>query len=165
MKTHIITFLLALIIPFTLSPILASDVPEAPPAVIEPDIAVEIEALSGNPWTLAAADVTATVYNAVASQCAGNPLITASRYHIIPDKIEEQRILAMERTMMAEYGIAYGDTVIVEGAGIYDGAWQVQDTMNKRFAGQHKIDFLVPSHIRTGKWKNVKVYYQNRKES
>ncbi len=109
-------------------------------------------------WDLIADDVTATVYNAVRSQCNGDPLVTASMYRIVPERIAEDRILAMERTMMAEYGIRYGDIVMVEGAGDYDGEWQVQDTMNKRFAGQHKIDFLVPEHIRQGKWKNIKVY-------
>lgn len=120
----------------------------------EPVPAVEAEPS----WDLIADDVTATVYNAVRSQCDGDPLVTASMYRIVPERIAEDRILAMERTMMAEYGIRYGDIVMVEGAGDYDGEWQVQDTMHKRFAGQHKIDFLVPAHIRHGKWKNIKVY-------
>ena len=30
--------------------------------------------------------------------------------------------------------------------------------MNKRFAGQHEIDILVPEHIRHGKWSDVKIY-------
>lgn len=109
-------------------------------------------------WTLLSDAVTATVYNAVPAQCNDDPLHTASMYTIVPERILEDRILAMERTMMAEYGIAYGDTVLVAGTGRYDGLWQVQDTMNKRFAGQKKIDFLVPNDIRHGKWKNVKVY-------
>lgn len=112
-------------------------------------------------WQLISETTTATVYNAVPSQCNKDCLHTASMYTIIPEKIAEQRILAMERTMMHSFGIAYGDSVLVEGAGRYDGIWQVQDTMNKRFAGQHKIDFLVPNHIRHGKWRNVKVYKRN----
>jgi len=109
-------------------------------------------------WTLISETTTATVYNAVKSQCDDSPLITASQYHINPDTIEKDRILDMERTMMWEYGIHYGDIVKIEGTGTYDGLWQVQDTMNKRFAGQHRIDLLVPSHIRTGKWTRVKIY-------
>lgn len=114
-------------------------------------------------WTMVSESTTATVYNAVPAQCNDDPLHTASMYTIVPEHIEADRILAMERTMMAETGIAYGDTVLVVGAGRYDGLWQVQDTMNKRFAGQHKIDFLVPNHIRHGKWKNVKVYKRNQR--
>ena len=109
-------------------------------------------------WELISSSTTATVYNAVPSQCNTDCFHTASMYTIVPERIESERILAMERTMMSQFGIAYGDTVRVEGAGRYDGLWQVQDTMNKRFQGQHKIDFLVPDNIRHGKWHDVKVY-------
>ena len=118
-----------------------------------------VPTVEGKPsWDLIANDVTATVYNAVPSQCNDDPVHTASMFRLDLDNVESHRIIAMERTMMAEYGISYGDTVLVAGTGRYDGLWQVQDTMNKRFAGQHKIDFLVPKHIRQGKWKNIKVY-------
>jgi len=109
-------------------------------------------------WTLLANDVTTTVYNACEAQCNADYYHTASMYKIVPERIPEIRILAMERTMMAEYGITYGTIVMISGAGKYDGLWSVQDTMNKRFAGQHKIDLLVPSHIKHGKWKNVRIY-------
>lgn len=112
-------------------------------------------------WDLIADDVTATVYNAVPSQCNEDPVHTASMFRLDLDNVESHRIIAMERTMMAEYGISYGDTVLVAGTGRYDGLWQVQDTMNKRYAGQHKIDFLVPRHIRHGKWQNIRVYKKN----
>lgn len=109
-------------------------------------------------WTLISERTTATVYNAEAEQCNADYLHTASNYTIIPSKVASQRILAMERTMMQEFGLAYGDLVLIEGAGRYDGVWQLQDTMNARFAGKHRIDFLVPSNIRHGLWRNVKVY-------
>lgn len=108
-------------------------------------------------WLLISATTTATVYNATPDQCGSHPTITASGRKIEGD-IESLRILAMERTMMAKHGIAYGDTVLVRGTGIYDGEWVVEDTMSKRFAGQDKIDFLVPMDIRLGKWDNVEVY-------
>ena len=100
----------------------------------------------------------ATVYNAVPSQCNDDCLHTASMFAIDPERVEEYRIVAMERTMMAEFGICYGDRIIVSGAGCYDGEWRVEDTMNRRFAGQHRIDFLVPERHRHGKWTNVRVY-------
>lgn len=109
-------------------------------------------------WVVVADDVTATVYNAVPSQCDGDPLHTASMYRIgDPDDVLRHRIVAMERTMMDELGIAYGDIVLVEGAGPLDGVWQVQDTMNRRFRGQHRIDFLVPRAIRHGRWDDVRL--------
>ena len=61
--------------------------------------------------------------------------------------------------MMSEYGLHYGDIVKIEGTDGLDGVYQIQDTMNKRFAGQHKIDILVNrSKIKTGQWYNVKLY-------
>ena len=126
----------------------------------------EVQEPSSAPqWVLISDKTTATVYNAVPSQCNEDCLHTASMYVINPETIEKDRILAMERTMMSQFGIAYGDSVRVEGAGKYDGVWQVQDTMNKRFRGQHKIDFLVPDNIRHGKWTAVKVYKRTDKYS
>jgi hypothetical protein len=104
----------------------------------------------------------ATVYNAVPAQCGDDCLHTASMFEIDPSKVSGYRILAMERTMMARCGVAYGDQVYVEGAGRYDGLWTVEDTMNRRFAGQDRIDFLVPEETRTGRWKDVRVYKVDR---
>lgn len=108
-------------------------------------------------WLLISATTTATVYNATPEQCGDNPTITASGRKIEGD-IESLRILAMERTMMARHGIHYGDTVLVKGVGVYDGEWIVEDTMSARFAGQDKIDFLVPEHIKLGRWEGVEIY-------
>lgn len=108
-------------------------------------------------WILISACTTATVYNAVPEQTNGDPTVTASGRRIAGD-VAELRILAMERTMMARCGVAYGDTVLVRGAGAYDGEWVVEDTMGRRYAGQDKIDFLVPEDVRLGRWDNVEVY-------
>lgn len=112
-------------------------------------------------WLLISTSTTATVYNAVPEQCNAQPTVTASGREIDPARVEELRILAMERTMMARYGIQYGDSVLVRGAGKYDGTWVVEDTMSPRHAGLDKIDFLVPADVRLGKWDNVEVYKQD----
>ena len=109
-------------------------------------------------WLIISASATATVYNAVPEQCNEQPSVTASGRHIDTQRVQDLRIVAMERTMMARYGIHYGDTVLVRGAGLYDGEWVVEDTMHPRYAGQDKIDFLVPAEVRTGRWDNVEVY-------
>lgn len=109
-------------------------------------------------WQLIAEDVTVTVYNACPEQCNADYLHTASMFEIDKSRLAEQRILAMERTMMKEYGLSYGMTVKIEGTGRYDGVWRLEDTMNRRYAGQHKVDLLMPDNIRTGKWKNVKIF-------
>lgn len=108
-------------------------------------------------WTVAATSVVATIYHAVPEQCNADYLHTASMRTIVPEAIAQDRILAMERTMMRRLGIAYGDIVKVEGAGPMDGLWTVEDTMNKRYTGQDRIDFLVPTTIRRGLWKNVTI--------
>lgn len=109
-------------------------------------------------WDLLADDVTATVYNAVPEQCNDDFMHTASMFLIDTADVLSHRIIAMERTMMTEYGVRYGDVVRIEGTDVWDGEWQVQDTMNRCFAGLHKIDILVPRNICHGKWQNVKVY-------
>ena len=109
-------------------------------------------------WSLAANDVIATVYNAVPSQCDGDCDTTASMFKLNLKDVMSHKIIAMERTFMKELGLKYGDVVKIEGTGKYDGEYQIQDTMNKRFAGMHKIDILVPNNIKLGKWNNVKLY-------
>lgn len=109
-------------------------------------------------WTLVADDVTATVYNAVPAQCNNDPVHTASMFTLNLDDIASNHVIAMERTMMARYGIRYGDVVRIEGTDTHDGVWRVEDTMNRRFAGKNKIDILVPDDIKHGKWDGVRVY-------
>ena len=108
-------------------------------------------------WAEVSNDALATVYNAVPSQCNNDVLHTASMFKLNLGDVLSQRVIAMERTFMKELGLKYGDVVYVEGTGRWDGPWQIQDTMNKRFAGMHKIDILVPRNIRTGKWNGVKI--------
>ena len=108
-------------------------------------------------WKLVSDDTLATVYNAVPQQCNGDVVHTASMFKLNLANVLSQRVIAMERTFMKELGLKYGDIVYVEGTEKWDGPWQIQDTMNKRFAGMHKIDILVPRNIRTGKWDGVKI--------
>lgn len=108
-------------------------------------------------WKLVSDDTIATVYNAVPSQCNKDVIHTASMFKLNLTDVLSQRVIAMERTFMAELGLKYGDVVYVEGTEKWDGPWQIQDTMNKRFAGMHKIDILVPRSIRTGTWNGVKI--------
>lgn len=108
-------------------------------------------------WKTVANDAIATVYNAVPKQCNNDVAHTASMFKLNIGNVLAQRVIAMERTFMKELGVRYGDVVWVSGTGKWDGAWQIQDTMNKKFAGMHKIDLLVPSNVRTGKWTGVSI--------
>lgn len=110
------------------------------------------------PWVTICDDAVATVYHAVPEECNADVTHTASMRVIDPaGDVAAYRIVAMERTMMAEYGISYGDQVLIQGTGDLDGLWTVEDTMNKRFAGQHRIDFLVPTSRKGGLWHGVSV--------
>jgi predicted transcriptional regulator len=115
-------------------------------------------------WQLIADDVVATVYNAEPKQCNADVTHTASMFRLNLNDVLSHRIIAMERTMMTKYGLKYGDVVKIEGTGKWDGEWQIQDTMNKKFAGQNKIDILVPKSAGLGKWESVKVYKLNNPE-
>jgi hypothetical protein len=110
-----------------------------------------------NAWRKVSDDTIATVYNAVPAQCNNDVLHTASMFKLDLNNVLSQRVIAMERTFMKELGLKYGDVVFIEGTDKWDGPWQIQDTMNKRFAGMHKIDILVPNNIMTGKWNGVKI--------
>ena len=109
-------------------------------------------------WKLVDNKTTATVYNAVPEQCNADFGHTASMFRLNLNDVLSQRVIAMERTFMSRLGLKYGDVVYLEGVGEYDGVWQIQDTMNKKYAGQRKIDILVPNHIKGGLWQNVKIY-------
>jgi uncharacterized cupin superfamily protein len=108
-------------------------------------------------WEEVSKDALATVYNSVPGQCNKDVVHTASMFKLNLNNVLSQRVIAMERTYMKELGLKYGDVVYIEGTGKWDGPWQIQDTMNKRFAGMHKIDILVPRNIRSGKWNGVKI--------
>ena len=115
-------------------------------------------------WQLAANDVHATVYNAEPKQCNADCGRTASMFRLNLNDVGSHRIIAMERTFMTSLGLNYGDIVRLEGVGEYDGVWQIQDTMNKRFAGQKKIDLLVPKSDGLNQWRNVKLYVLSNRD-
>ena len=131
---------------------------------VENDNVVNTDNNVYTPWVLVASDVVTTVYNAVPNQCDSTPNYTASGFKLDLTNVAAHKIIAMERTFMKELGLKYGDVVKIEGTGKYDGVWQIQDTMNKRYAGQHKIDLLVDKSIKLGKWTNVKLYVLADKE-
>ena len=121
------------------------------------------EVAPADQWELAADDVIVTVYNAVAGQCDNDPSHTASMFRLNMKDVASHKIMAMERTFMKELGLKYGDVVKLEGTyrGLQDGVYQIQDTMNKRFAGKHKVDILVPNNIKfggTAKGTTAKIY-------
>lgn len=109
-------------------------------------------------WNLAADNVIGTVYNAVPEQCDDDCGVTASGFKLNLFDVFSHRIIAMERTFMKKLGLEFGDVVKIEGTGKYDGVFQVQDLMNKRFSGMKKIDILLPKDVKYGQWDDLKIY-------
>lgn len=103
-------------------------------------------------WTEICNDAVITVYNAKANQCNDDVEHTASMFRLNLNDVASHKIVAVERTFMQEHGLRYGDVIKIEGTykGKQDGVYQIQDTMNKRFAGQHKVDVLVPDDVTHG---------------
>ena len=103
-------------------------------------------------WVCITNDAVVTVYNAVPSQCNNDVQHTASMFRLDLEKPESHRIVALERTFMQKHGIEFGDLIMIKGThmGRQDGVFQVQDLMNKRFAGMDKVDVLVDHNTKYG---------------
>jgi 3D (Asp-Asp-Asp) domain-containing protein len=98
--------------------------------------------------------ITATIYHAVPGQTDSTPFITASLKRINKANPEGHRWIAVSRDL-EQYGFVFGAKVCVEDAGELNGIWTVEDRMNKRW--KNRIDFLVNTTRRGGKWKDVKI--------
>lgn len=127
--------------------------------VIRMEIRLEkrIDTIEKQVTNVITAKVTATMYNAVPSQCDKDPFITAGMYKINPDKASNHRWIAMSRDLLVRWGgtFNYGDTVIISGAGHKSGSYLVVDTMNKRF--KNKIDILETVGTKHYKFNDVVV--------
>ena len=103
--------------------------------------------------------LTGTVYNAVPGQTDDSPLVTADNSRIDLHELNSGNLrwCALSRDLLSRWDgpFNYGDLIMVEGAGHMAGIWAVHDTMNKRYTSY--IDFLVPEHIKLGKWENVSI--------
>lgn len=94
--------------------------------------------------TTAVYTVTATAYEAVASQTDGKPFITADNSRIPRGYGSHTRWLALSRDLLRPWGgpFEFGDKVRVRGVSRQlDGVYTVHDTMNRRY--HHRLDLLV----------------------
>ncbi|MGI4737633.1 MAG: hypothetical protein ACRYG7_20895 [Janthinobacterium lividum] len=88
--------------------------------------------------------VTATAYEAVASQTDSKPFITADNSRIPRSYGSHTRWLALSRDLLRPWGgpFEFGDKVRVRGVSQrFDGVYTVHDTMNRRY--RHRLDLLV----------------------
>ena len=105
-------------------------------------------------------NVTVTMYNPTRGQTDKTPNITADGTRINPNKATSYRYIALSRNLLKRWGgpFDYGDYVVIEGAGIYDGVYKVKDTMNARFT--NRVDILRSRGSKHFKYTNVILYKQ-----
>jgi 3D (Asp-Asp-Asp) domain-containing protein len=108
-------------------------------------------------------DVTVTTYNPTRQQCDSTPNITADGTRINPKKATQYRYVALSRDLLSRWGgpFDYGDYIIIEGTGKWDGVYQVRDTMNPKWV--KRVDILTTNS--RFKYNNITMYkYVNEQE-
>ena len=99
--------------------------------------------------------VTVTMYNPTRKQCDSTPNITADGTKINPKKASSYRYVALSRDLLSRWGgpLDYGDWIVIEGTGKYDGVYQVRDTMAAKFT--KRVDILRSRGSRKFKYNQV----------
>ena len=116
----------------------------------------KLEENSQSPWGTLEFDVVVTMYNPLSSQTDSTPNITAdgTKFHIW--KATSYRYIALSRDLLSRWGgpFEYGDYVIIEGTGKWDGVYQVRDTMNRKWT--NRVDILTTNS--KFKYNNITMY-------
>ena len=101
-------------------------------------------------------NVTVTTYNPTRQQCDSTPDITADGTRIKPWKATEYRYVALSRDLISRWGgpFDYGDYIVIEGTGKWDGVYQVRDTMNPKWV--KRVDILTTNS--RFKYSNITMY-------
>ena len=101
-------------------------------------------------------DVTVTTYNPTKQQCDDTPNITADGTKIKPWRATEYRYVALSRDLLSRWGgpFDYGDYIVIEGTGKWDGVYQVRDTMNPKWV--KRVDILTTNS--RFKYNNITMY-------
>ena len=103
--------------------------------------------------------VICTVYNPVAEQCSGNPLITADGSKISLSGLNNGSVrwIAVSRDLLKEHNFKFGDKVKLTcpDEPKINGVWEIHDTMHQRW--RKKIDLLQPKGGLYGKWNTVMI--------
>ena len=100
--------------------------------------------------------VTVTTYNPTKEQCDSTPNITADGTRIKPWRATDYRYVALSRDLIARWGgpFEYGDYIVIEGTGKWDGIYQVRDTMNPKWT--NRVDILTTNS--RFKYNNITMY-------
>ena len=117
---------------------------------------------SQDTWGVLEFDVTVTMYNPHVGQTDSTPNETADGTVINPNRASEYRYVALSRDLLSRWGgpFEYGDYIIIEGTGGWDGVYQVRDTMNPKWV--KRVDILTTNSM--FKYTDVKMYKYVNKE-
>lgn len=84
-------------------------------------------------------NVKVTTYTTSESQTDNTPYVTASGFKLSKKNPKQHRIVAISRDLKKR--LKFGDKIKLTGIGKYNGVYQVEDVMNKRF--RNRIDILI----------------------
>jgi 3D (Asp-Asp-Asp) domain-containing protein len=86
----------------------------------------------------------------------GTPNITADGTRINPKRATQYRYVALSRDLISRWGgpFDYGDYIVIEGTGKWDGVYQVRDTMNPKWV--KRVDILTTNS--RFKYNNITMY-------
>jgi len=101
-------------------------------------------------------NVTVTTYNPTTRQCDSTPNITADGTKFKTWKATQYRYVALSRELLSRWGgpFDYGDYIVIEGTGKWDGLYQVRDTMNPKWT--NRVDILTTNS--RFKYTNITMY-------
>ena len=102
--------------------------------------------------------VTVTTYNPTVHQCDDTPHITADGTHFKTWKATDYRYVALSRDLLSRWGgpFEYGDYIVIEGTGSWDGVYQVRDTMNPKWV--NVVDILESKDVEPYKFTNAHIF-------
>jgi 3D (Asp-Asp-Asp) domain-containing protein len=104
--------------------------------------------------------VTVTTYNATDKQTDKTPNLTSAQYKIDKKNPFTQKFIGLSRDLLEEFH--YGEIVILENAGNYNGYYIVADCMNSRFL--RHVDILIDNKQKHTKINSVVLKHANRRE-
>ena len=101
-------------------------------------------------------NVTVTTYNPTQEQTDSTPNITADGTKFKTWRATDYRFVALSRDLIARWGgpFEYGDYIVIEGTGKWDGIYQVRDTMNPKWT--NRVDILTTNS--KFKYNNITMY-------
>src|SRR6478735_5719056 len=104
--------------------------------------------------------VTVTTYSATEKQTDNTPHLTSAQYKIDKKNPFTQKFIGLSKDLLEEF--YYGEIVILENAGSYNGYYIVADCMNSRYL--RHVDILIGSKQKHTKIPNVVLRHAKKEE-